>query len=949
MWKRRLFAGLLVLSLICTDIGWIDGTEKNRIYAEEIDQNTEVKDEVPEENEEPLIEEAVDEFDGKTYTITFQANGGTVEQKTKEVTNGLYYGELPVAEKGEESFYGWYTKKTGGYLVEEEDIVDLNGDITLYAHYESDRITLHFDPNGGKMCEGAVTSKKIAMNNTSYGNLPKAEWEGHAFAGWFTDKEKEWVDGEQTCISKYKSVDLMEDTILYAHWIDIAEQDYSYEKIHYSFSNNAETYGYQDTYFLPLSLFYYTYQQSELAEEKHKNRKSWGGNCFGMCATALLLSTKGTNITPQDFGTARTANSMLSPNDCAEKYGFTMRKFIEIFQISNHVKLVLEGYSQTKNNNQLLTQKMKQINEKKALPVIIGLNWQGEGHAILAYKADDSKIYVYDPNFPNEERYISITRDAQGMINSWSYMHNNKRLLSSSDEQCSLRYFSTEGLLQVWFGREGKYYEDEIAIQTNVEDFIVYNADGTWLASVEDGVLRTKNENVAQGISPGEDEGKEENSEYKTRIIVPVGEYRVKNTSQQQKEFKVCVEGVEHTIAAETQAEKVIVCMNEMGQDFWCKVPNQNGQSYSIALASTAGTEVGKLHVSGIGNGKSVLVDESDGVLKMANYDGAVVKVNDVASNVFKINATHDGNGTITKAGASLYFQGRKIKYKMEPKEGYMVSKVTVDGKGCGNVRSYTFDNIQADHTISVTYEPVSFAELRAELKADVLADTMPDMKVKLRNQVFTEGKEYISSIVSKDAQEIKVKVQGLGVYKNVSETFTFKVGDKAGTKKYNDTKTRLEEEEKQKKEKEREKEREKEKENTIEVGETITLDGLMYKVINIDTKQVALCKVKKGKKTVVIPDEVVIKDVSFAVVEVKSGLWKNDAKLRKVVIGKNIKKIGVKAFYKAKNCKNIVFKGTALEKIGNKAFGGISKKASIKAPKKKRKAYNKMFAKSRC
>ena len=137
----------------------------------------------------------------------------------------------------------------------------------------------------------------------------------------------------------------------------------------------------------------------------------------------------------------------------------------------------------------------------------------------------------------------------------------------------------------------------------------------------------------------------------------------MKNTSKQQTECKVCVEGVEHTIVAETQSEKVRICMNEMGQDYWCKIPNQKGQSYSISIVSTAGTEVGKLDVSGIGNGKSVLVDESDGLVKMENYDGAVIKVNDATSAVFKINATHDENGTISlqstaREGTYVYQSG---------------------------------------------------------------------------------------------------------------------------------------------------------------------------------------------------------------------------------------------------------------------------------------------------
>lgn len=64
------------------------------------------------------------------------------------------------------------------------------------------------------------------------------------------------------------------------------------------------------------------------------------------------------------------------------------------------------------------------------------------------------------------------------------------------------------------------------------------------------------------------------------------------------------------------------------------------------------------------------------------------------------------------------------------------------------------------------------------------------------------------------------------------------------------------------------------------------------------------------------------------------------------VSIGENIKVIGKRAFYKCKNLKRIVIKSTKLTStaIGSKAFYGISKKAKIKVPKNKIKAYKKLL-----
>ena len=67
---------------------------------------------------------------------------------------------------------------------------------------------------------------------------------------------------------------------------------------------------------------------------------------------------------------------------------------------------------------------------------------------------------------------------------------------------------------------------------------------------------------------------------------------------------------------------------------------------------------------------------------------------------------------------------------------------------------------------------------------------------------------------------------------------------------------------------------------------------------------------------------------------------------LKKVIIGKKVKTIGAKAFYNCKKLKSIIIKSTVLKKVGKNAIKNIHKKCVIKAPKKKLKAYKKLFKK---
>lgn len=108
-----------------------------------------------------------------------------------------------------------------------------------------------------------------------------------------------------------------------------------------------------------------------------------------------------------------------------------------------------------------------------------------------------------------------------------------------------------------------------------------------------------------------------------------------------------------------------------------------------------------------------------------------------------------------------------------------------------------------------------------------------------------------------------------------------------------------------------------------------------------------AYLKPKKGVKgTVNIPDSITVNHVTYKVTEIAANAFKNQKKIRKVVIPSGVSRIGKKAFYGCKNLKNITIKTTKLTKknVGSKAFSGIHAKAVIKVPKKKQSAYKKIL-----
>lgn len=72
------------------------------------------------------------------YTVTFDANGGTVTPESQTVTYDGTYGELPTPKHPGYKFLGWFTDLTGTDKVTADNKVSITAAQTLYAHWSED-------------------------------------------------------------------------------------------------------------------------------------------------------------------------------------------------------------------------------------------------------------------------------------------------------------------------------------------------------------------------------------------------------------------------------------------------------------------------------------------------------------------------------------------------------------------------------------------------------------------------------------------------------------------------------------------------------------------------------------------------------------------------------------------------------------------------------------------
>ena len=146
------------------------------------------------------------------YTITLNANGGSVTPSSLTVTQGDSYGTLPAPVRSGYTFEGWHTAPVGGIFVSSTDTPTHT--LTLYAHWTAIpsapvTYTVTLNANGGSVSPSSLT---VAQGD-SYGTLPTPTRNGYAFDGWHM---------APTGGSRVSPADKPTHTLtLYAHWKEI--------------------------------------------------------------------------------------------------------------------------------------------------------------------------------------------------------------------------------------------------------------------------------------------------------------------------------------------------------------------------------------------------------------------------------------------------------------------------------------------------------------------------------------------------------------------------------------------------------------------------------------------------------------------------------------------------------------------------------------------------------
>jgi hypothetical protein len=129
--------------------------------------------------------------------------------------------------------------------------------------------------------------------------------------------------------------------------------------------------------------------------------------------------------------------------------------------------------------------------------------------------------------------------------------------------------------------------------------------------------------------------------------------------------------------------------------------------------------------------------------------------------------SSSDANGAITPSGIVTVNSGSSQTFTINPNNGYRINELRVDGVVVANVSSYTFTNVVANHTIAVSFTPITY-QITAS-SADVNGVISP-----AGNVIVNSGDSQTFTVTPNNGYRInELRVDGVVVASVSSYTFT--------------------------------------------------------------------------------------------------------------------------------------------------------------------------------
>ena len=824
------------------------------------------------------------------YTVNLDANGGKTNAVSKTVTYGEVYGTFPDVERPGYTFKGWYTEKSGGNKVDAKSIVNIAKNHTLYAQWVPLSYELEFDANGGTI-EG--NTKQEGLYNTVYGKLPEAKKDGYTFLGWFTAK----TGGSQITASTLCTGNLT----VYAHWEKDASHVHSYTetitKKATCTTNGTKTFkcACGDTYVETIKATGHLHKETRNKKEATETTEGYTGDIY--CKDCNTLLEKGKTI-PKLEETVDKDAPIIQAGSVQGYAGDEVTIPVTIKQNSG-----IAGFSYDVNYD---SSKL-QLKKMTAGTVTKEGTFTTNGNVVNWYTTDNITANGTILNIT-----FTILKDtADGKYPVSISLHDGKKNLVN-EEGSYVKAAYKAGEVEVVSGILGDINGDK---DITIADVVLLNRYVLGKASLDSDKKKLADMNSDGDVTIGDVVllnrqvlGKDTPATVK---LAPK-KSRKKAAARASEEMKISVDNVS-TKAGETISIPVRISNNQgiAGIAFSVELP----EGYSlVSMKKGEVTSEGTFTVSE-NNCTWYTTDniKTDGILLTLEVKaGENAKTGKIKVNVKDGKANNISNengmtvpavfteGTVTIAEDSCAVNGHKGGKATCIKKAVC----TVCGKEYGEVDLKNHEGETEERNYN--WEDCT----KGVCLGDTYCKACGTLLIKGTHYAPRKSHYWMEGVVIKAPTATKTGIMEYGcLYCNTMKRVVLGV-------------------------------------LKLKTGEKITDKSTeaVYKVTGKNTVEYVKATSKKASRT--IPSTVKLKGIKCQVTSIAAKAFKGDTKVKTVVIPSTVRKIGKEAFAKCKNLKKITIKTAYLssKKVGANAFKGIHAKATIKVPKKQKKAYQKLL-----
>ena len=141
-----------------------------------------------------------------------------------------------------------------------------------------------------------------------------------------------------------------------------------------------------------------------------------------------------------------------------------------------------------------------------------------------------------------------------------------------------------------------------------------------------------------------------------------------------------------------------------------------------------------------------------DGTLESVDSDEVTFMAPTPEPTTYSISTSVDGSGSISPSGVTTVTEGRDQTYRITPDSGYQITDVSVDGVSKGALSTYTFAEVDANHTIVAVFEAVILSsgdDGTVDSDSDIFNDGLidfGDQEIVVSEEVIDDGDTGTSS-----------------------------------------------------------------------------------------------------------------------------------------------------------------------------------------------------------